>query len=117
MLDVALLREIIVGVARSVSALGLLVIVWGIVLVIKDFLLEFLNDSPKSKVQLRQRLGAYLILGLEFIVAANIIKLVSQPDWNAVAMLAAIIGLRIVLSFFLGLELKETNGNGNGKKK
>jgi len=112
MVDLEMLRQIVFGVARAVSALGLLVVVWGLVLVIKDFLLEFLDDSPKKKVTLRQRLGAYLVLGLEFIIAANIIKTVASPDWNQIAILAVIIGLRLVLSISLGLEL-----NGNGKKK
>jgi len=114
MMDLAMYREVLVGVARAVSALGLLVVVWGLVLVSKDFLLEFLDDSPKKKVGLRQTLGAYIVLALEFIIAANVIKTVIAPNWNQIAVLAALIGLRLVLSFSLGLEL---NGNGNGKKK
>lgn len=90
-----------------VSILGMLVILWGLLLVVKDFLLGLFNDDPQAKRQMRQKLGAYLVLGLEFFIAADIIRTIIRPGWNEIGMLAAIIALRTVLSYFLGLELKE----------
>jgi len=56
---------------------------------------------------MRQKLGSYLILGLEFFIAADILKAITRPDWNEIGMLAAIIILRTILSYFLGIELRE----------
>jgi uncharacterized membrane protein len=100
--------EMINYAVYGISALGALVILWGIVLVLKDFLLDLFNDELGSKRKMRQKLGSYLILGLEFFIAADIIRTITRPDWNDIGMLAAIVALRTVLSYFLGQELKET---------
>jgi uncharacterized membrane protein len=94
-------------VTYGISILGVLIIVWGVLLVLKDFLLELFSEEPKAKRLMRQKLGSYLILGLEFFIAADIIRTITSPDWNEIAMLAAIIALRTVLSYFLGMELRE----------
>lgn len=99
--------EIVGYVVRAISSIGLAVIVWGIILVVKDFLLNLFSDDAQQNRILRQKLGSYLILGLEFFIAADIIRTITRPDWNDIGMLAAIIALRTVLSFFLGLELRE----------
>lgn len=99
--------EMIQYVIRVVSIVGLLVIVWGILMVLRDFLMDLFSDDAQSRRQLRQKLGSYLILGLEFFIAADIIRTITRPDWNDIGMLAAIIALRTVLSYFLGLELRE----------
>jgi len=90
-----------------ISLIGSAVIIWGILLVIKDFLFNLLSDDPQSKRLMRQKLGSYLILGLEFFIAADIIRTIIRPDWNEIGMLAAIIAIRTVLSYFLGMELRE----------
>lgn len=98
--------ELVNYVVYAVSFLGMAVILWGILLVVKDFLLGLFNDEPEAKRQMRQKLGAYLVLGLEFFIAADIIRTITRPDWNEIGMLAAIIALRTILSYFLGLEIK-----------
>lgn len=99
--------EMLDYVTYGISILGVLIIVWGVLLVLKDFLLELFSEEPKAKRLMRQKLGSYLILGLEFFIAADIIRTITRPDWNEIAMLAAIIALRTVLSYFLGMELRE----------
>ncbi len=99
--------EIIGYIVHIISFLGMAVIVWGIILVIRDFVLELFSEDPKSKRLMRQKLGSYLVLGLEFFIAADIIRTIVRPGWNEIGMLAAIIALRTVLSYFLGMELRE----------
>jgi len=99
--------EVVNYAVNVISLIGLLVILWGIILVVKEFVFELLSDDPKTQRILRQKLGSYLILGLEFFIAADIIRTIIRPDWNDIGMLAAIIALRTVLSYFLGQELKE----------
>ncbi|MDD5383214.1 MAG: DUF1622 domain-containing protein, partial [Candidatus Margulisbacteria bacterium] len=81
-------------IVYGISFLGLGVILWGILLVVKDFILGLFSDDPQSKRLMRQKLGSYLILGLEFFIAADIIRTIIRPDWNEIGMLAAIIALR-----------------------
>ncbi len=98
--------EVIQILVRSISIVGVIIIVWGILLVLKDFVIDVFSDDPKGRRELRQKLGSFLILGLEFFIAADIIRTIIRPDWNDIGMLAAIIALRSVLSYFLGLELR-----------
>lgn len=56
---------------------------------------------------LRQSLGRAILLGLEFMVAADIIRTVSRlPTLMDVAVLAAIVIIRTLLSFTLEVELE-----------
>jgi uncharacterized membrane protein len=101
------LYELISYVSQAIALVGMVIIIWGIILVLKDFLLELFSDEPQSKRLLRQKLGSYLVLGLEFFIAADIIRTILRPGWKEIGMLASIVALRIMLSYFLGREFKE----------
>lgn len=54
----------------------------------------------------RRQLGAAILLGLEFLVAADIIRTVAvTPEPKSVAMLAGIVLIRTFLSYSLELEI------------
>lgn len=54
----------------------------------------------------REQLGRSILLGLEFLVAADIIKTVAiTPDLQSVAVLAGIVAIRSFLSFSLEVEM------------
>lgn len=56
--------------------------------------------------QIRQRLGRGILLGLEFLVAADIIRTVAlELTFNSVGVLACIVLIRTFLSFTLDVEL------------
>lgn len=48
--------EMLNYVVYGISGLGALVILWGIVLVLKDFLLDLFNDDLGAKRKMRQKL-------------------------------------------------------------
>jgi uncharacterized membrane protein len=57
--------------------------------------------------KLRQDLGRAILLGLEFLVAADIIRTVSEePTLRGVAVLGIIVVIRTFLSFTLSVELE-----------
>jgi uncharacterized membrane protein len=58
---------------------------------------------------LRHHLGSYLLLGLELLVAADIIHTILEPDLKSLAVLGAIVGIRTLLSFFLNKELHDSH--------
>ena len=54
---------------------------------------------------LRIRLGQAMVMGIEFQVAADILKTGLAPTWNDILFLAALIALRTVLNYLLEREL------------
>ena len=65
------------------------------------------RDSDKAVADLRSNLGRAILLGLEFLVAADIINTVAvRPTLDSVAVLAGIIGIRTFLSFSLETEIE-----------
>ena len=55
----------------------------------------------------RIKLGHSLVLGLEFLIAADILKTAVAPDWDDILQLGAIVGIRTVLNYFLDWELEK----------
>ncbi len=95
-----------------VGIIGLIVIVWGVLVVVVDFLrLEYaaLRSSKKQKddtKNIRVQLGSYILLGLEFMIAGDIMHTVLQPSKDSLIVLGSIVAIRTVISFFLNKELK-----------
>ena len=56
----------------------------------------------------RLRLGRWLVLALEFQVAADILRTAATPTWTDLGQLAAVIVLRTVLNYALRQEIAES---------
>jgi uncharacterized membrane protein len=64
-------------------------------------------DREQAVSDLRSSLGRAILLGLEFLVAADIINTVAvQPTLGSVAVLAGIVAIRTFLSFSLETEIE-----------
>ncbi|MCK5213652.1 MAG: DUF1622 domain-containing protein, partial [Dehalococcoidia bacterium] len=61
--------------------------------------------AMRDKLLLRQHLGSSLLLGLEFLIAADVIRTVVQPSLQEVGILGGIVAIRTVISYFLQKEL------------
>ncbi len=64
---------------------------------------------------LRATFGTYLLLGLEFLIASDILKTVLEPTLNELAILGGIVVLRTILSVFLNREIKDLEAEGEKK--
>lgn len=106
-----IIHNILQVVVLTISGLGAAVVVWGVMEAIVAFIrLKFgpVKENAVSQSEtIRQHLGAHLLLGLEIFIAADIISSAVSPSWEKVGMLAAIVGVRTVLSYFLRMELKQ----------
>lgn len=51
-----------------------------------------------------------MLLGLEFLIASDILKTVLEPTLNELAILGGIVVLRTILSVFLNREIKDLEG-------
>ncbi len=105
------IQNILHVVILTISGLGAVVVVWGVIEAIASFFaLKFsaVKEEAVSRSEaIRQRLGAHLLLGLEIFIAADIISSAISPSWEKVGILASIVGVRTVLSYFLRMEVKQ----------
>lgn len=100
-----------------VEACGALVVVLGVAQTIVRYFRSFLTHDPLHMAGLRLQLGQSMVMGLEFQVAADILKTALSPSWNDIALLAALIGVRTVLNYMLERELAvlaSTGSNAGG---
>lgn len=85
---------------------GVLVIIIGALIAIIVFIKSFLNKDQLSYETLRSSLGKSILLGLEFLVAADIINtVVIDPTISSVMVLGLIVLIRTFLSFSLNIEI------------
>ena len=92
---------------RSVDALGVLIIVIGAVVATGRFLMRQRTDFGSAYRSYRQGLGRAILLGLEFLIAGDIIRtVVVAPTLENVLILALIVLIRTFLSMALQLEVE-----------
>jgi uncharacterized membrane protein len=58
-----------------------------------------------EKEDVRLRLGRWLAVALEFLLAADILRTAVAPSWDEIGKLAAIAALRTLLNYFLQQEI------------
>jgi uncharacterized membrane protein len=102
------LRNVIDVAVRIVEAGGAIVIFVGAAIAFGRFLLvAFRREGMAPFAPVRLDLGRFLALGLEFQLAADILRTAVAPSFTELAQLAAIAAIRTALNFFLGREIKE----------
>lgn len=104
-MDWQLFHAIVVVIQRSISFLGVLVILSGILIALYQYFSYLFSAKHGNINKIRLNLGRTLILGLEFIVAADLIGTTTTPDYYALGILAIIVLIRTVLSFSLNKEI------------
>lgn len=95
-------------VATTLEILGVAVIAIAAVLATLWFLLDLLRrERSQAYRRYRANLGRGILLGLEFLVGADIIATVTAPlTWESVGLLAIIVLIRTFLSFSLETEIE-----------
>ena len=96
-------------VTLGLEMIGIAVIVVGAVVAIVTFLRQLRSPprSDKAISDFRSNLGRSILLGLEFLVAADIVNTVAiEPTLDSLAVLAGIVLIRTFLSFALEVEIE-----------
>ena len=70
------------------------------------------GTSHGQRKEIWRRFGVWLLLGLEFELAADIIGSVFSPTWQEVGKLGAIAVIRTFLNYFLEKDLEEAEATG-----
>ena len=92
-------------IAKGFEVVGVGVIVIGCALALIGGFKEF-RDLTKYYGDVRRAFGRPLILGLEILVAADIIKTITvEATFESVTVLAVLVAVRIALSFSLDIEI------------
>ena len=102
------LDRIATTAGHAVELIGISVLVVGAALATLAFALRVLRGGPFRDAyhELRADLGRAILLGLEFLVIADIIGTVAvEPTLQNLAVLAFIVAIRTLLSFALELEV------------
>jgi uncharacterized membrane protein len=69
---------------------------------------KFGKTAPFAKHrEIFVRFGVWLMLGLEFELAADIIRSAISPSWTDIGQLAVIAAIRTVLNYFLEKDIME----------
>jgi uncharacterized membrane protein len=95
-------------ISRGLEVAGVALIVLGAIVATVLFVphLRPPRDIPDAYQLYRQRIGRAILLGLEFLVAADIVRTIAiAPTFTSVGILAAIILIRTFLSWTLELEI------------
>lgn len=99
------LFEFIETVGKGVDAVGVSVIALGALASVIGAATKF-GKNVEIYRPLRRQLGSSILLGLEFLVAADIIRTVAvTPDVRSVLVLGLIVLIRTFLSYSLQLEV------------
>ena len=69
---------------------------------------KFGRTAPFAKYrEIFVRFGVWLMLGLQFELAADVIRSAISPSWTDIGQLAAIAAIRTLLNYFLAKDIME----------
>jgi uncharacterized membrane protein len=102
-----MLRQIVETAALLFEGGGTLAMTAGALIALVLALFDRQRGGVNVYRNFRQRLGRAIILGLELLVAADILRTIStEPTLREVVVLAIIVTIRTFLSFSLEVELE-----------
>ncbi|WP_234050316.1 MULTISPECIES: DUF1622 domain-containing protein [unclassified Xanthobacter] len=104
-----LLSGLLHWTTRGIEVAGTVVIVFGILMAAYAFARDLIRGRSSAEAfrSCRSSLGMAILLGLELLVAADIISTVAiEPSLESLAVLAGIVVIRTFLSFSLEVEIE-----------
>lgn len=115
----ALVTNLTTVLATAVDIFTGIIIGIAVLEAIVKILVFFFSRRKKlneAKEEIRLTLGMWLVLALEFALAADILRSTIAPTWDEIGKLAAIIALRTILNFFLAKEIEQSKNKKNDVK-
>jgi uncharacterized membrane protein len=104
-----MLKLLATNIALAVETVAVLIVAFGAVQALVATLAPIFGKS--GGVGWRKRVwinfGAWLLLGLQFALAADIVRSAITPSWTEIGHLAAIAAIRTILNYFLERDLIE----------
>ncbi len=106
-----LFKEFAGHVALALEAISILAVAIGGLEACWRMLRAMLRNRASLDVRRESwvSLARWLLLGLEFMLAADVVRTAISPDWQAIGQLAAIALIRTFLNYFLERDLETAN--------
>lgn len=99
--------DVVEGVGKGVDGAGITIVVIGVVASSVRFLMQMRSDIGSAYRLYRLGLGRAILLGLEFLIAGDIIRTVAtSPTFRSVGILGTIVLIRTFLSVALTVEVE-----------
>jgi uncharacterized membrane protein len=99
--DIVTFSSLLFGIAGST-----LIIYGGLRAILNIILLE-LRRTGMTYTHARRAFTSYLVFGLEFFIAADVLKTLITPTQQELILLGAVVVIRTILGYFLSRESKE----------
>lgn len=101
-------QEVVESCGKGVDAVGVVIVIIGGAAALTIFILQLHTEPFEAAFSgLRHGLARAILLGLEFLVAGDIIRTVAvRPTFNSVGVLAVIVVIRTFLSLSMQLEIE-----------
>lgn len=102
-------RQIIEPIAVGLEYAGVAIIVYGAIvslaLLVKA---EYRNtmQAGTNQYSFKQQFTSRILTGLEFFIAADVIKTIFSPTLESLTLVAVTVGIRAALTFLLNRELR-----------
>ena len=116
-----LLYQVLETTVTLINLFGTMIVFWGFVVAAMAFIrmkrhhhttVYFLKEAN----EIRAVLGTYILFGLEFMIAGDIIHTFIKPSQQDLIVLATIVAIRTVISYFLGREVDQAQRDEKKKK-
>lgn len=91
-----------------IETVSILFILLGAVTTLYNLFNNYRNKNPDTFSLLKEQISRYLVIALEFMLAADIVATAVSPSWDQIGKLGAIALIRTFLNFFLQWEMKNT---------
>lgn len=103
--------DILKDISFIIGLISFAIMAYGALLAIVNLIrTEISRFSGKFNIErvsvTRRNFGNYLLLGLEFLIAADIIQTIVTPTLEELAILGGIVVVRILLNYFLYKEIE-----------
>jgi len=106
---VEIVKTISATVATGSEFIAVLVIVIGALQALASMMTALLRSQALvAPLVVFRGFAAWLVLALEFLLAADILRTAISPTWTDIGQLAAIAAIRTFLNYSLGHDLRHT---------
>jgi uncharacterized membrane protein len=102
------LRRLASHLALGVEAIAVVIVGWSAIVALASLIRVRWTSAPHgARKDVWRSFGMSLLIGLEFELAADIMRSVISPSWQDIGQLAAIAAIRTFLNYFLERDLEQ----------
>lgn len=104
-------RHLLESAIWVINVISIVVLLLGVFITVKDFIISEIKSKTRLEVVkkitvVKNSLGTYILLGLEILICADIIESILNPTFHDIIVLASIVVIRTVISYFLNKEIE-----------